>query len=160
MTTEPNLDWDDEEAPTDVGTDAGPARVLVADDDEALRFVIVSRLLDDGYEVFEAESGADILTKLDVMRQDDFPSEGFDLLVLDHRMPGLTGLDVLRTLRASRCEIPAILMTAFPDATLQAEARSLEVPLLSKPFSLATLSDVAVATLLARARATATGATP
>lgn len=160
MTTERNVDWDDVDARTDVGTDAGPARVLVAEDDEALRFVVVSRLLDDGYEVFEAESGADILSKLDAMRQDDFPSEGFDLLVLDQRMPGLTGMDVLRILRASHCEIPVILMTAFPDATLRAEARSLEVPVLSKPFSLGTLSDVAVATLVARARATSTAATP
>jgi CheY-like chemotaxis protein len=129
------------------------ARVLVAEDDAALRSVVVSRLLDDGYAVFEAESGTDISTQLEHMKSDAFADGGLDLLLLDHRMPGRTGLQVLARLRANSCQIPVILMTAFPDPSLRAEARRLGVPVLAKPFSLTQLSDVAAALLLSRGAA-------
>ena len=161
MTTNYNLAWDEEEEATIPGVDpGGAARVLVAEDDDSLRFIVASRLLDDGYEVVEADSGPDLLTKLHSLSLDEFPSDGIDLLVLDHRMPGMTGMDVVKKLRAERCNVPIIIMTAFPDLAMQAEARRLGVPLLPKPFSLERLSDVAVSTLLAGRHAQARAVSP
>lgn len=125
---------DEDEEETIPGATLRHARILVADDDEALRFLIVSRLLDDGHEVVEVETGPRVLARLDAT---------FDLLVIDQRMPGLVGLDVVRTLREQGQRIPTILMTAFPEPSLQIEAEHLHVPILAKPFSLLKLSRLA-----------------
>ena len=116
------------------------ARVLVADDDAAMRELVTSTLAEHGYDVFEAESGEELLWATRSMVQSAWPWDGFDILVTDIRMPGLSGLDVLRELRASRFDGPVVLMTAFPDASVVAEAARLHAALLPKPFSLASLS--------------------
>ena len=63
--------------------------------------------------------------------------DGFKAIVSDICMPGLTGLDLLAALRCTRFEIPVILITAFGDEEVRAEARSLgATAVLDKPFNL------------------------
>lgn len=144
------LEWGDDEERTSRSSQR--ARVLVVEDDPALRELVVSRLVDDGYAVDEAETGSAALRKLHSLHLDAFPDEGVDLILLDQRMPGMHGLEVLRKLRASHRTTPAILMTAFPEPPLLAEAAALGVCVLAKPFPLDDLSCLALTTLLAAIR--------
>lgn len=68
---------------------ATPPRVLVVDDDADHRLLLSRRLADDGYEVATAVNGLDALENLD----------GTDLVLLDYKLPGADGLDVLAWIR-------------------------------------------------------------
>lgn len=138
-----DLEWDDVEEDTLPGSTLRHGRVLVADDDEAIRALIVSRLLDDGHQVAEVDTGVQALTEISEPKSD----RPYDLLVIDQRMPGIVGLDVIRELRAEGERVAAILMTAFPEPELVAEAGALSVPILAKPFSLFALSRLATRVL-------------
>lgn len=131
-----------------MSADGGKRRVLVVDDDEAMRTTIAFTLMDDGYEVEEAESGEEALRALARDRSSESP---IDLLVMDVRMPGLSGLDTVRRLRARDRMTRVILMTAFPSPETIDEAEALHVPLLSKPFTLDALTRLASATTTAAA---------
>jgi two-component system response regulator (stage 0 sporulation protein F) len=124
--------------------------VLVVDDDESMRQLVGAALVNEGFEVNEAVSGSDLVWVLNSIIADAGPSDGVDLIVLDLRMPGMNGLEIVRKLRDARWRTPAILMTAFPDPEVLTEANRLGVPVLSKPFSLEALTRMAVTLLLHR----------
>jgi CheY-like chemotaxis protein len=126
------------------------ASVLVVDDDRDMRELVTSRLTSEGYDVREAASGSELLRAVQSMSLDRWPLDAIDIIVLDNRMPGMTGLDAVRTLRGAHWETPAILMTAFPDADVKREAAALGVTLLPKPFSLELLSIAITLGLLSR----------
>lgn len=81
-------------------------RVLVVDDDRDIRDLVTFKLEQAGYEVRQAEDG---LQALDAVR-----AWAPDLVVLDVMMPGLSGIDVVRELRADPASsaTPVILLTA------------------------------------------------
>jgi DNA-binding response OmpR family regulator len=79
-------------------------RVLVVEDDRAIRQGIVDALAFAGYEVFEAADGNE--GKRMAVRV------GYDLLLLDLVLPGPGGLEILAELRTSRPETPVIILTA------------------------------------------------
>ena len=82
------------------------ARILVVDDDAAVRVSLVRVLTRKGFRVEEACSGVDAVRKL--------RAGGFSLVVLDLRMPSLGGLTVLQHVRRRHPEVPAVVMTGFP----------------------------------------------
>jgi CheY-like chemotaxis protein len=114
-------------------------RVLVADDDEAMRTTVAFTLIDDGYDVVEVASGNEVLQLLELREPARVHTGSFDLLLMDVRMPGLSGLDTVRRLRRLEAPPPVILMTAFASPETRDQADALRVPLLSKPFALADL---------------------
>jgi two-component system response regulator MprA len=81
-----------------------PQRVLVADDDRAIRESLARALELEGYETVPAVDGVESLTRV---RQ-----ESFDALVLDVMMPGVDGLAVCRVLRADGDRTPVLMLTA------------------------------------------------
>lgn len=80
--------------------------VLVADDDPDIRDLVVFKLQQAGYEVRAVEDGTAALSAL----EDGIP----DVVVLDVMMPGLSGLDVLRQIRATEAlkHLKVVLLTA------------------------------------------------
>jgi DNA-binding response OmpR family regulator len=84
-------------------TSAGP-RVLVVDDDGALRHAITSLLDQAGYQAEQASDGAEALRKLQ--------QQSVDLLLLDIGLPGISGLDVLAELRTHAAPPRVVMMTA------------------------------------------------
>ena len=109
------------------------ATVLVADDDEDLRALVVATLRADGYTVLEARDGVELLDHL--VRAVDVPSERPDVVVTDVRMPNLSGLGVLESLRRAHMALPVVVMTVFADESVRTMARRLgAVGLLKKPF--------------------------
>ena len=87
-------------------TSSQSSRLLVVDDDANNRDMLSRRLARRGYDVEVAENGQKALDKINAAQ--------FDLVLLDHMMPGMTGLDLLRLLRGtySQNELPVIMVTA------------------------------------------------
>jgi len=81
-----------------------PFRVMVVEDDDALRAALGRALRLEGYVVDEASDGADALTQLASLRT--------DVMVLDVLMPGVDGLTVCQRLRATGDRTPVLLLTA------------------------------------------------
>lgn len=112
------------------------AEVLVAEDDDDMRQLVVQALCDEGFRVVSANSGWKLLEQIGsrMLARD---SRRLDLIITDVRMHGVTGLEILAGLRENDWATPVILMTAFGDAELHAEAQRLgAVAVLDKPFEL------------------------
>jgi signal transduction histidine kinase len=113
---EPALE--EEAAPRDL-------KVLVVDDDSAVREVTAGILHDLGYRVVEAGSGGAALDLLD--RQSEI-----DLLLLDFAMPGMNGAEVAREVHARRPDLPILFVTGYADT--EALAAAGDDGILRKPF--------------------------
>jgi CheY-like chemotaxis protein len=114
--------------------------VLVADDDEATRGALMQLLIDEGYDVLEAADGAQTLELLAKAADAHVPLP--EVVLLDFVMPGLSGLGVLRVLRRFDRIPKTILMTAFPDPSVEVFARQLgAVRVLRKPISAEDVSE-------------------
>ncbi len=122
------------------------ARVLVVDDDADMRALLAARLDAVGCVAYAAASGS---AALSVLTSKDF-AKGVDLLLIDLRMPGTSGIEILTLLRAARQLPPAILMTAFAEPHVRTEALALGIHILEKPFTFDTLRRVAAALILSK----------
>jgi DNA-binding NtrC family response regulator len=89
-------------------------RILVVDDDESLRRVMQMQLEEAGYEVLAVSQGQDALA----LMEDTTPS----LVITDLKMPGMSGLDMLRKLREAYPETTVIMITAFGTVSTAVEA--------------------------------------
>lgn len=110
-----------------------PARVLLAEDDDEMRQMLEAELRADGYEVFAVNDGTEMLEALSEVSR--LPFAAPDVIVMDVRMPGYSGLHILAALRAADWTTPVILITAFGDIRLHEEAAKLGAAVvLDKPF--------------------------
>lgn len=139
------LDFDEE--PTSPHQTVARARILVVEDDSRFRGLVSTRLDRDGYEVYTAGSADEALAIVRFV-QKGWPTDDLELLILDHHLPGGSGLEVLRRLRAAHVATPALLMTAYPDAALIDEAGTYGAAVLEKPFSLDRLCDATIEAIL------------
>jgi DNA-binding NtrC family response regulator len=129
------------------GPDGRTKRVLLAEDDVAMRALLAQVLRRAGLEVVEARNGSDTLDLL-AQALASASSRSFDLIVSDVRMPGYDGLNVLASLRQTSSRIPLILITAFGTAAAHATAERLGAfAMLDKPFQLDDLLDLVRAAL-------------
>ena len=123
-----------------------PKRVLVAEDEEDFRGVVVAAMRDEGYEVIEARNGEELLELIT-------PAVIFqppDAIVADIWMPGVDGLAVAEGLRQLGWATPIVLMTANATPEVHARAREIRADhLFQKPFELRDLRRE-LRTLLAR----------
>jgi CheY-like chemotaxis protein len=114
-----------------------PARVLLAEDDRELRRLLAARLRKVGYLVVEAGTGFELLEHLGKWMAYE---RGFDLVITDIRMPGVTGLAVVNALRQGFTRgdsgTPVIVLTAFGDEETYAEAKRLGAVIFDKPFDI------------------------
>ena len=102
--------------------------ILVVDDDDELRDTLTTMIGSVGLDVEGYASGKSFLKEYDPTRP--------GCLVLDVRLPELSGTDVLRQLRERGSLIPVIIMTGYADVTVAVETlKSDAVDFLSKPFS-------------------------
>ncbi|MDP2702742.1 MAG: response regulator, partial [Candidatus Rokubacteria bacterium] len=111
------------------------ATLLVADDDEAVRLSLERTLTREGYGVVLAADGQ---AALDRLRQG-----GIDLLLSDLKMPGLTGLELLKLAKEVAPDVDVILLTAF--GTVEEAVRAMKdgaIDFLTKPLQRAQLLRV------------------
>ncbi len=83
-------------------------RILVIDDEDTIRRLLEATLVPEGFDVVLAHDGTEGLEKV----KESSP----DLILLDIKMPGLNGFEVLRILR-ERYDTPVIMLTAVREAT-------------------------------------------
>jgi DNA-binding NtrC family response regulator len=109
-----------------------PKRVLIADDEKNMRWVLGESLASEGYEVIEATDGKEALAAVDEQHP--------DIMVLDHKMPSPDGMEVLRRIRANGETFPIIMLTAHGNVATAVEAmKAGATEYLTKPFDLAEL---------------------
>jgi DNA-binding response OmpR family regulator len=125
-------------------TDDGRARILVADDEPAIRRFVEGHLRGAGYDMYTASSGEEVVALADLHRP--------DLVVLDVEMPDMDGLDACHRIRAIREDKPTILfITGHRDeTTLRLASVAGGEDLLPKPFSSSELLHRAAALLEGR----------
>ncbi len=110
------------------------ARILVVDDESNIRMMLRLALQHIGHQVETAADGYEALERF------GSGGEGWDLVLLDQRMPGMEGLEVLKVMRTRRPETRVILITAFGTFDLAGEAiRAGASDFLRKPFTIETL---------------------
>lgn len=110
-------------------------KVLIVDDDRAIRRTLEMRLLRDGYAV---ETAADGITGVEKGLE-----EAVDIVLLDLQLPGMDGFDVLRELKQSRPSLPVVVITAYDDMQTAIEAIRLgAIDHLGKPLDLEELDEV------------------
>ena len=110
-------------------------RILVADDEESIRWVLSKALSKQGYQVDLATNGQQAL---EMSRQKDY-----DLAVLDIKMPGMSGLDLLSRIQEESPETLVVIMTAESSMKNAVEAMKRGAyDYITKPFDLDTLDAI------------------
>jgi DNA-binding NtrC family response regulator len=110
-------------------------RVLVVDDERPTRLLLEKELPRAGYAVTSAESGEGALEQVRV--------KDFDVILLDLKMPGIGGMEVLRRIRESGAEAEVVILTGHPDVDSAITAMKLGAyDYLTKPFKLIELEEV------------------
>ncbi len=107
-------------------------RVLVVEDEEAVRRTLAATLEHDGHRVVLAEHGVAGLRH--------FMAETFDLVVTDRAMPGMSGEQMAATMKQVRPKTPVILLTGFGQFLEKEKFPEVDV-LASKPVNIATLRE-------------------
>ena len=108
---------------------ASRIRVLIVDDEQVVCDLLSEELTERGYLCTAVLSGQEALAKT--------KEEHFDLVLLDVRLPGMSGMEVLRKLSEERPSFPVIMITALNDASTAVEAMKLGAyDYIVKPFDL------------------------
>ncbi len=95
----------------------GKANILVTDDEKSIRNSLKEILEFEGYQVYEAENGAEALDKV--------KEQNMDLMLLDIKMKGMDGMEVLKSLREDRRDFPVIMISGHGNIELAVEATKL-----------------------------------
>ena len=107
--------------------------VLIVDDEILLARTLANAMRDAGWHAETEGSAEAAAIRL-------FPNHRFDVVVLDHRLPGESGVSLLERMRAENDATPAILMTAYETASMRSRANELSVSgFFRKPFDLGEL---------------------
>jgi DNA-binding response OmpR family regulator len=115
-----------------------PKSVLIVDDEQLLVRTLSNVLRESGYRIATAGSAEDAERRA-------FADPSFDLIVLDNRLPGESGIEMIRRLREKAVTSKVILMTAYETPDVKTEAKRLKVDrYLRKPFDLTVLVDEVV----------------
>ena len=107
----------------------GRGTALLVDDEALVRMSTADMLMDLGFEVTEAASAEEALRLIEAGARPD-------LLVTDHLMPGMSGAELARTLRAMRPELPVLIVSGYAEA----DGLAGDLPRLTKPFRNADLA--------------------
>jgi DNA-binding response OmpR family regulator len=101
--------------------------ILIVDDDPSVRQALSFALDIEGYRVDACDSGEALLQRA-------MPPPP-DCLVVDQRLPRISGIEALAVLRRRGMVIPAILITTDPTPALEAQARAMGVRIVEKPLA-------------------------
>ncbi len=104
-------------------------KVLIVDDQNGIRILLVEVFSVEGYNTFQASNGK---IALDIVRQ-----ENPDLVLLDMKIPGMDGLEILRRIKQFNEAIKVIMMTAYGELDMIKEASDLGAVMhFTKPFDI------------------------
>jgi DNA-binding response OmpR family regulator len=112
-----------------------PARILVVEDQSDIQLTLRLSLEADGYDVVVASRADEALDAIERLVP--------DLILLDITLPGVSGWDLLSTIRADErfASVPIIVLSALPHESVSGRASELGAGHLAKPFNVNTLID-------------------
>jgi DNA-binding NtrC family response regulator len=116
-------------------TDSGRRKVLVVDDEATVGKSIRKALEREGYDIDIALSGEDALKMQE--------GKGYDVMLVDLMMPGMSGLDLLKSVKAAYPALQVIMITGYP--TLKNTLQAMQIgafDFLPKPFQPADLRSL------------------
>lgn len=104
-------------------------KVLVADDEELIRWSLSCYLESSGFSVDSFDNGTDVIRHL--------KNHAYDIIVTDLKMPGLTGTDILHTVKEMGIQLPVIVISAyFSDKLIDETLSNGAYECISKPFEM------------------------
>lgn len=104
-------------------------KVLIVDDQNGIRVLLMEVFSNEGYNTFQASNGR---LALDIVRK-----ESPDLVLLDMKIPGMDGLDILKHIKEIDAGIKVIMMTAYGELDMIKEATDLGALMhFTKPFDI------------------------
>ncbi|MGG5255214.1 response regulator [Neobacillus sp. SM06] len=107
----------------------GKEKILIVDDQFGIRILLNEVFQKEGYNTFQAANG---LQALDIVQKHD-P----DLVLLDMKIPGMDGIEILKRMKAIDPEIRVIIMTAYGELDMIKEAKNLgAITHFAKPFDI------------------------
>ncbi len=107
-------------------------KILVVDDEDALRTVLSGELVSEGYEVRTAADGDEAISNIQ--------KESFDLVLLDIKMPRMNGFEVLKFIKEKFPKTRVVMLTGFADLKNAIESKKLGAEdFVSKPYDLVDL---------------------
>ena len=113
------------------------AKILVVDDQTGVRRLLFEVFNEEGYEVEMAVNGQEALDKIKTVMP--------DLILLDMKMPGMNGLETLHEIKKTNDSIPVIMMTAYGELEIVAEATKLGIKeYVTKPFDINELRETVI----------------
>lgn len=104
-------------------------KLLIVDDQAGIRLLLKEVFKSEGYEIILASNGKEALMRMD--------SDTPDCVLLDMKMPGMDGSEVLQNMKSTRPKLPVIMMTAYDD--IESESSSvihLADHYFTKPFDI------------------------
>jgi len=102
-------------------------KILIVDDNETLRFTLTELLEDSGFECKAVEDGSAAL--------EEVRKNSYGLVILDMRLPGMSGLEILRKIKENNKSLPVIMLTAFGEIRTAVEAMKQGAhDFITKPF--------------------------
>ena len=111
---------------------AQKSRILICDDEDALRTILSSELAGAGYEVATAADGEEGVTEV--------KNRKFDLVLLDIKMPKMDGFEVLKYIKKDHPGVKVIMLTGFADLKNAIESKKYGAEdFVSKPYDLVDL---------------------
>lgn len=109
-------------------------KLLIVDDQLGIRTLLHEVFQKEGYATFQAENG---MTALKIVKQ-----QNPDLVLLDMKIPGMDGLEILKAIRKTSQTMKVIMMTAYGELDMISEASNLGVlKHFSKPFDIDELKE-------------------
>jgi DNA-binding NtrC family response regulator len=111
---------------------AEKSRILICDDEDALRTILSSELAGAGYDVATAADGEEGVAEV--------KNRKFDLVLLDIKMPKLDGFEVLKFIKKEHPAVKVIMLTGFADLKNAIESKKYGAEdFVSKPYDLVDL---------------------
>lgn len=109
--------------------------ILIVDDEQDMLYIIKSFLTSDNYDLFTAGSGLECIEKNEKLNP--------DLIILDLAMPGMNGIETLRSIRKTDSDVLVLILTGYGSAETIRDAAELNVyEYISKPVDGALLTEV------------------
>ncbi len=122
-------------------TPGSPLWILLAEDDNDLRDVLVEFLESEGYRVTAVGSGAEVQEVLASAASAEDPRVP-DVLLTDYRMPAPNGMSLLQAAKFEGWPMRVILMSAYVSSEMRHDVQRMQAKLLYKPFELEQLINV------------------
>jgi DNA-binding NtrC family response regulator len=111
---------------------ANNSRILVVDDEDALRNILSGELSNSGYDVASASDGDEAISMIS--------NKQFDLVLLDIKMPRVDGFEVLKFIKKNQPSVKVIMLTGFADLKNAIESKKHGAEdFVSKPYDLVDL---------------------